>query len=179
MKITIATRLTILRILLVIPFMYTALNHGKGMAIAAFIFFISASITDFLDGRAARSMNEVTNLGKFFDQIADKILVDAALLVFLQIGYVASWFVITIIARDSFVSGLRMMGAVNGKVISASWWGKFKTTFQMLFIIFVLFYDINPIFGWTLNVILMWIALIMTVVSGIEYFVKNWEALKD
>ncbi len=179
MRITVATRLTILRILFVVPFMYTALNRGKDMALAAIIFFVAASITDFLDGRAARSMNEVTNLGKFFDQMADKILVDAALVVFLQMGYVASWFVMTIIARDSFVSGLRMMGAVNGKVISASWWGKFKTTFQMIFIILVLFYNITPVLGWTLNVVLMWIVLIMTVVSGVEYFVKNWEALKD
>ncbi|MGC8545039.1 CDP-diacylglycerol--glycerol-3-phosphate 3-phosphatidyltransferase [Athalassotoga sp.] len=179
MKITLATRLTLLRILFVIPFMYTALIHDKSMALAALIFFVVASITDFLDGRVARSMNEVTTLGKFFDQMADKILVDAALLVFLQMGYVASWFVITIIARDSAVSGLRMMGAANGKVIAASWWGKFKTTFQMLFIIFVLFYNVNSVFGWTLNIILMWIALIMTVVSGIEYFVKNWEVLKD
>ncbi|MCL4407603.1 MAG: CDP-diacylglycerol--glycerol-3-phosphate 3-phosphatidyltransferase [Thermotogae bacterium] len=179
MKITLATKLTLLRILFVIPFMYTALIHDKSMALAALIFFAAASITDFLDGRVARSMNEVTTLGKFFDQMADKILVDAALLVFLQMGYVASWFVITIIARDSAVSGLRMIGAVNGKVIAASWWGKFKTTFQMFFIIFVLFYNVNPFLSFLLNIILMWIALLMTVVSGIEYFVKNWEVLKD
>jgi CDP-diacylglycerol--glycerol-3-phosphate 3-phosphatidyltransferase len=159
--------------------MYTALNHGKEMAVAALIFFVAASVTDFLDGRAARSMNEVTTLGKFFDQMADKILVDAALLVFLQQGNVASWFVITIIARDSAVSGLRMIGAANGKVIAASWWGKFKTTFQMIFIILVLFYGITPVLGWTLNVIMMWIALIMTVVSGVEYFVKNKGVLED
>lgn len=179
MKITIATRLTLLRILFVIPFIYFALNKGIGMALAAFIIFIAASVTDFLDGRAARSMNEVTTLGKFFDQMADKILVDAALIVFLQLGYVPSWFVITIIARDSFVNGLRMVASSKSTVISANWWGKFKTTFQMLFIIFLLFYRINPIFGWTLNVVLMWIAFAMTVISGIEYFVKNGEALKD
>lgn len=179
MRITVATRLTLLRILFVIPFIYFALNKGTDMALAAFIIFIAASITDFLDGRAARSMNEVTTLGKFFDQMADKILVDAAFLVFLQLGYISSWFVMVIIARDSAVSGLRMMAASNGRVISASWWGKFKTTFQMLFIIFLLFYRINPIFGWNLNVVLMWVALVMTVISGIEYFVKNGEALKD
>lgn len=179
MKITIATRLTLLRILFVIPFMYFALVTRVDTSLAAFIIFIAASVTDFLDGRAARSMNEVTTLGKFFDQMADKILVDAALLVFLQLGYVASWFVIIIVARDSAVSGLRMMAASSGKVISASWWGKFKTTFQMLFIIFVLFYRITPVFGWTLNVVLMWVALVMTIVSGAEYFVRNLEALEN
>ncbi|HEU23946.1 MAG: CDP-diacylglycerol--glycerol-3-phosphate 3-phosphatidyltransferase [Mesoaciditoga sp.] len=179
MRITIATRLTLLRIFFVIPFMVFALITRTDTSLAAFIIFIAASVTDFLDGRAARSMNEVTTLGKFFDQMADKILVDAAFLVFLQLGYVQSWFVIVVIARDSAISGLRMIAASKGKIISASWWGKFKTTFQMVFIIFVLFYRITPVFGWTLNVVLMWIALVMTVISGIEYFVKNWEALKD
>ncbi len=179
MKITVATRLTLLRIFLIVPFMLTALIQSKEMAMAALIFFAVASITDFLDGKAARAMNEVTTLGKFFDQMADKILVDAAFLVFLQQGYVASWFVITVLARDSAVSGLRMIGAANGKVISASWWGKLKTTSQMLFIIFVLFYKINPVFGSDLNVILMWIAFAMTVISGIDYFIKNREVLED
>ena len=179
MRITLATKLTLLRVLLVIPFMYTALDDRGIMQTAALVIFVIASFTDFLDGKVARMMNEVTTLGKFVDQLADKILIDAALLVFLQLGEVGSWFVITVITRDIAVSGLRMMAAANMRVIAASWWGKMKTVSQMTFVIVLLLYNVNPFLGETLNVVLMWIAFAMTVVSGIDYFVKNREALEE
>ncbi len=179
MRITLATRLTFLRVILVVPFMYTALNSGRTMALAALILFAIASFTDFLDGKVARMMNEVTTLGKFVDQLADKVLIDAALLVFLQLGEVGSWFVITVISRDIAVSGLRMMAAANSRVIAASWWGKMKTVSQMVFVIVFLLYSVNPFLGSTLNSVLMWIAFAMTVVSGVDYFIKNREALRE
>ncbi len=179
MKVTLATRVTFVRVLLVVPFMYAALGKGKAMAAAALLLFVAASLTDYLDGKLARSMNEVTTLGKFVDQLADKVLIDAALLVFLQRGEVGSWFVITIITRDIAVSGLRMLAASNSKVIAANWWGKLKTVSQMTFVIFMLFYNFNPFFGEGLNVFLMWTTLILTVWSGIYYFVQNSEVLEE
>lgn len=179
MRITLATKLTLLRVLLVIPFMYAALDNRGIMPAAALVIFVAASFTDFLDGKIARMMNEVTTLGKFVDQLADKVLVDAALLVFLQLGEIGSWFVITVITRDIAVSGLRMMAAANSRVIAASWWGKMKTVSQMTFVIVLLLYNVNPFLGSTLNVVLMWIAFAMTVASGIDYFAKNAEALKE
>ncbi len=179
MKITLATKLTFFRVFLVIPFMYAALLNGRSMASVALFLFVVASFTDYLDGKVARTMHEVTTLGKFVDQLADKVLIDAALLIFLQHGEVGSWFVISIIARDIAVSGLRMVAASNAKIISASWWGKLKTTSQMIFVIAILFYRVTPILGWTLNVVLMWITLVMTLWSGIDYFFKNSEVFEE
>ena len=178
MKVTLATKITFVRILLVVPFMYAALGNGKAMAWAALLLFVVASFTDYLDGKLARSMNEVTTLGKFVDQLADKVLVDAALLVFLQRGEIASWFVITIITRDIAVSGLRMIAASNSKVIAANWWGKLKTVSQMTFIIIVLVYNLTPFFGEWVNVLFMWLTFALTVWSGIYYFIQNSEVLE-
>lgn len=179
MKITLATRITFIRILLVIPFMYAALKNDSNMAGVALFIFLVASFTDYLDGKLARSMSEVTTLGKFVDQLADKVLIDAALLVFLQKGEVGSWFVITIITRDIAVSGLRMIAASKARVIAASWLGKIKTVSQMAFVIVMLFYNVTPFLGQTLNSTLMWIAFAMTIWSGIDYFIKNSEALEE
>ncbi len=179
MRITLATRVTFIRVFFVIPFMYASLKNGGNMAGVALFIFLVASFTDYLDGKLARSMNEVTTLGKFVDQLADKVLIDAALLVFLQKGEIGSWFVITIIARDVAVSGLRMIAASRSRVIAASWLGKTKTVSQMVFVIVMLFYRVTPFLGQTLNVILMWIAFAMTIWSGIDYFVKNSEALEE
>ena len=178
MRVTLATRVTFVRVLLVIPFMYAALGKGKAMAGAALLIFAVASFTDYLDGKLARSMNEVTTLGKFVDQLADKVLVDAAFLVFLQNGEVSSWFVLTVIARDIAVSGLRMLAAANSKVIAANWWGKLKTVSQMTFIIAMLLYNVIPFYSEWLNVLLMWLAFALTVWSGIYYFIQNAEVLE-
>ncbi len=179
MRVTLATRVTFIRVLLVIPFMYAALKSGSNMAGVALFIFLVASFTDYLDGKLARGMNEVTTLGKFVDQLADKVLIDAALLIFLQKGDVGSWFVITVITRDIAVSGLRMVAASKSRVIAASWWGKVKTVSQMAFVIATLLYNITPFLGQTLNSALMWIAFAMTIWSGIDYFIKNSEALEE
>ena len=146
--------------------------------IAAAAIFILASITDFLDGKIARKYNLVTNFGKFMDPLADKLLVCSALIALVDFDKVAAWIVIIIIAREFIISGFRLIASDNGVVIAASYWGKFKTTFQMLMVI-VLILNIQMPFFQILGVILTYVALILTVVSLIDYIVKNKDVLKE
>ena len=134
--------------------------------------FIVASLTDMLDGKIARKYNLVTNFGKFMDPLADKLLVCSAMICLIQTGQLAAWIVVIII------SGFRLIASDNGVVIAASYWGKFKTTFQMLMVI-VLILNIDLPFFQILGVILTYVALILTVVSLIDYIVKNKDVLKD
>ena len=130
-------KLTILRMIMIPVFLVVLYIPGLGMAgnIAAAAIFILASITDFLDGKIARKYNLVTNFGKFMDPLADKLLVCSALIALVDFDKVAAWIVIIIIAREFIISGFRLIAADNGVVIAASYWGKFKTTFQMIMII--------------------------------------------
>ena len=107
-------------------------DNGKYIAVAIFII---ASLTDMLDGKIARKYNLVTNFGKFMDPLADKLLVCSAMICLVATGQLASWIVIIIISREFIISGFRLIAADNGIVIAASYWGKFKTVFQMLMII--------------------------------------------
>lgn len=151
-------------------------NHEK--AIVATVIFVVISLTDFLDGYLARSRNEITTFGKFMDPLADKMLVIAALLVLVELDILPSWPVIIIIAREFIVSGIRMLAANQGVVIAASWYGKFKTTFQIIAIILFLLKEgvssteatgvlADPLYliAWTVMVI----ALVLTIVSMIDY----------
>lgn len=139
--------------------------------------FIIASLTDLLDGKIARKYNLVTNFGKFMDPLADKLLVCAALIC-LTPGKIPAWITIIIISRELFISGFRTLAADQGIVLAAGWWGKFKTTFQMVMII-VLILDIqNNVFniiGW----VLIWISLALTIISMIDYLYKNIDVLKN
>lgn len=173
MKMNLPNRLTILRVLL-IPFFVAFMlipdvPYGNYIAVAI---FIVASLTDLADGKIARKYNLVTNFGKFMDPLADKLLVCAALICLVETGQLAAWMVIVIISREFIISGFRLVAADNGVVIAASYWGKFKTTFQMLMII-VLVLDLpwEP-FDW-LGVILTWAALLLTVISLCDYLIKN------
>ena len=150
-------------------------DNGKYIAVAIFII---ASLTDMLDGKIARKYNLVTNFGKFMDPLADKLLVCSAMICLVAIGQLASWIVIIIISREFIISGFRLIAADNGIVIAASYWGKFKTVFQMLMII-VLILDIQNAGFQVLGVILTYVALILTVVSLIDYIVKNKQVLKE
>ena len=130
-------KLTILRTILIpffLIFIYTDF-WGKGNAYIAVAIFIIASLTDLLDGKIARKYNLVTNFGKFMDPLADKLLVCSALIALVDLGKLAGWIVIVIIAREFIISGFRLVASDNGVVIAASYWGKFKTTFQMIMII--------------------------------------------
>ena len=151
----------------------TGINNYIAVAI-----FIMASLTDLLDGKIARKYNLVTNFGKFMDPLADKLLVCSAMICLIQTGQLAAWIVVIIIAREFIISGFRLIASDNGVVIAASYWGKFKTTFQMLMVI-VLILNIQMPFFQILGVILTYVALILTVVSLIDYIVKNKDVLKE
>ena len=189
-----ANKLTLLRIVLVPIFLIfiAAKCIPYGSFIATFI-FILASITDKLDGYIARSRNQITNFGKFMDPLADKLLVTAALISLVELHVVPAWAAVIIIAREFAVSGLRSIAAAQGKVIAASWWGKIKTVIQIIALILMLlqvnirdsgyltkfvansgfwrqFFSIVP------QVMLM-AAVIITIISGYEYFKNNKSAL--
>ncbi|MDD6637576.1 MAG: CDP-diacylglycerol--glycerol-3-phosphate 3-phosphatidyltransferase [Lachnospiraceae bacterium] len=173
-------RLTLFRVILIPFFVFFLLapyftGYGNYIAVAV---FIVASITDFLDGHIARKRNLVTNFGKFMDPLADKLLVCSALICLIELDRLPAWIVIIIIAREFIISGFRLIASDNGVVIAASYWGKFKTTFQMLMVI-VLILDIpHPVFYW-LGVILTYVSLALTVISLIDYIVKNKNVLQD
>ena len=173
-------KLTILRVIM-IPFFVFFLLSGVGGSASkwiALVIFAAASITDTLDGYIARRDNLITDFGKFMDPLADKLLVCSAMICLVATGQLASWIVIIIISREFIISGFRLIAADNGIVIAASYWGKFKTVFQMLMII-VLILDIQNAGFQVLGVILTYVALILTVVSLIDYIVKNKQVLKE
>jgi CDP-diacylglycerol--glycerol-3-phosphate 3-phosphatidyltransferase len=173
-------KLTMFRVILIPFFVFFLLApyfEGYGNYIAVAIFIV-ASLTDLLDGKIARKYNLVTNFGKFMDPLADKLLVCSALICLVELGSLPAWIVIIIIAREFIISGFRLIASDNGVVIAASYWGKFKTTFQMLMVI-VLILNIDLAFFRILGVILIWIATILTVVSLIDYIAKNKDVLKD
>ena len=173
-------KLTIMRVILIPFFVFFLLSpyfpaYGNYIAVAI---FIVASLTDMLDGKIARKYNLVTNFGKFMDPLADKLLVCSAMICLIELDRLAAWIVIVIIAREFIISGYRLVASDNGVVIAASYWGKFKTTFQMLMVI-VLILDIQMPFFQILGTVLTYVALILTVVSLIDYIVKNKDVLKD
>lgn len=142
----------------------------------AFGIFVIASLTDLLDGKIARKYNLVTTFGKFMDPLADKLLVCAAMICLVETGRIPSWIVIVIISREFIISGFRLVASDKGVVIAASYWGKFKTTFQMVMIVLMIA-DIPQLA--LLTNIIMWAALILTVVSLLDYLVKNKDVMKD
>ncbi|MCR5271896.1 MAG: CDP-diacylglycerol--glycerol-3-phosphate 3-phosphatidyltransferase [Lachnospiraceae bacterium] len=173
-------KLTLFRVLLIPFFVYFLLYDnwsGYGNYIALAIFII-ASLTDMLDGKIARKYNLVTNFGKFMDPLADKLLVSSALICLVSNGQLATWIVIIIISREFFISGFREVAADNGIVIAASYWGKFKTTFQMLMIIVLILNVDNVYFGY-LGTALTYIALALTIISMVDYVVKNKSVLTE
>ena len=160
-----ANKLTVLRVILIPVFLVLLY---LGLTYIALAVFIIASVTDFVDGKIARSRNLVTDFGKFMDPLADKMLVFAALIWFTATGIFPAWALVIVAAREFAVSGLRMLAASSGKVIAAAWSGKIKTAATMVCII-VMFL---PVWGWV-----YWgctaLIVITTVYSGVEYFAKN------
>lgn len=171
-------KLTLFRVVLIpffVVFMLCDITVAYDKWIALGIFAV-ASLTDLLDGRIARKYNLVTNFGKFMDPLADKLLVCSALICLVDLRRIPSWIVIVIIAREFIISGFRLIASDNGVVIAASYWGKFKTTFQMAMICLMIA-DIAQIRLVTDAV--MWAALALTVVSLIDYLVKNRGVLRE
>ena len=172
-------KLTILRVIM-IPFFVAALLYDGGanqnMRYVAAALFIIASLTDMLDGKIARKYNLVTNFGKFMDPLADKLLVCSALICMIELCELPAWMVIIIISREFIISGFRLVASDNGVVIAASYWGKFKTTFQMIGVVLLIF-NIPALS--TLTTIIVWIALALTVISLVDYIVKNAGVLTE
>lgn len=142
----------------------------------ALVIFIVASLTDLLDGKIARKYNLVTNFGKFMDPLADKLLVCSALICLVEMERIAAWMVIVIIAREFIISGFRLVASDNGVVIAASYWGKFKTTFQMVMICLMIanLEELSLV-----TMIVTWAAVILTVVSLADYLIKNRGVMQE
>lgn len=175
-----ANKLTLVRIFLVPIFLIfitvNSIPYGKLIATAVFII---AAITDKLDGYIARSRNQITRFGKFMDPLADKLLVTAALVALVEFHIIPTWVAMIIIAREFAVTGLRSIAAAEGIVIAASWWGKIKTFIQIVAIIFALV-NLNykePYFT-TATSVVMFIAVVVTIISGLDYFIKNKDAVR-
>ena len=172
-------KLTVLRVIL-IPFFVVSMMIENGANqtfryVAAAIFII-ASLTDLLDGKIARKYNLVTNFGKFMDPLADKLLVCSALICLIQLGQLPAWMVIIIVSREFIISGFRLVAAEQGIVIAASYWGKFKTTFQMIAVVLMIL-NFEALSAVTL--ICTWAALILTIISLVDYIAKNHKVLTE
>lgn len=177
MSMNLPNKLTIFRVIL-IPVFIIALMSGiipePVNRYVGVVIFCVASFTDYLDGHIARKYNLVTNFGKFMDPLADKLLVSSALIRMIELGFLPAWIVIIIISREFIITGFRLIAAEGGLVIAASWWGKIKTVTQMLMIILVLL-GVGGIIG---NILII-LATVFTVISGVDYIVKNIGVLKN
>lgn len=188
----IPNKITISRIFLIpffilaltIPFNWGVWQIGESELpiahfVAALIFIIAAG-TDWLDGYYARKYNLITNLGKFLDPLADKLLVAAALILLVELGLAPAWIVIIIISREFGVTGLRLVAAGGGIVLAASNMGKLKTVTQILAIILLLLHNYPfSYIGFPFATIVLYVAMIITAVSGYDYFAKNWHVMRE
>ena len=171
-------KLTVLRVILVPVFvLFLLANITPYDTWIALVIFIVASLTDLLDGKIARKYNLVTNFGKFMDPLADKLLVCSAMICFIAMNKMPTWMVLIVIAREFIISGFRLVASDNGVVIAASYWGKFKTAFSMVMIIFVIMDIANPVF-YVITQILIWVSLVLTVISLVDYVLKNKDIFK-
>ena len=194
MKMNLPNRLTMLRVLMIPVFVVFMLlsTHGGTAApmraemsgtfrmfryLACAVFCV-ASLTDFLDGKIARSRHLVTDFGKFMDPLADKLLVCSALILLTGEGSLSAVVVLIIIAREFIISGFRLIAADHGIVIAASWWGKIKTAVQMIMSLLLIFHFEHPVFR-IIDTVFIYLALVLTVVSLIDYIYKNREVMKD
>ncbi|MDD5436133.1 MAG: CDP-diacylglycerol--glycerol-3-phosphate 3-phosphatidyltransferase [Candidatus Omnitrophica bacterium] len=187
-------KLTLSRIALTIVFMVLLYTNGMAAKILALAAFVVASLTDALDGYLAKKYHQTTDFGKLMDPIADKILVLAALLAFVERGVIPAWMVVIIIFREVTVTGLRLLALTKGRVLQADGGGKHKTVWQLLTIIIILFFFIfkaggNTVFNfWNAGAealykdaifVIMFIAVVLTLSSGIKYLVKNREVYSN
>ena len=167
-------KLTLLRIVLILPFLLVLYLDVPFASYIALVIFIAASLTDMLDGQIARKRNLITDFGKFADPLADKMLVTAAMLWFVDIGQMPGWALLIVIVREFAVSGLRMVASDKGRVIAAGWSGKVKTASTMVCIV-LMFLPIPAV----LNTVCVGVIVVTTIYSGVEYFMKNKDCLSD
>ena len=174
MKMNTANKLTILRVIMIPAFLLVLYLNIPYANYWALVIFALASITDTLDGYIARHYNQVTDFGKFMDPLADKCLVIAAMLWFVEVGLMPAWALLVVIVREFGVSGLRMVAADKGRVIAAGWSGKVKTACTMVCILLMQL-PIPDI----VNTICVAIIVLTTIYSGVEYFAKNIDVLSE
>lgn len=174
-----ANKITLFRVFLVPVFMISFYIESPGTTYISALIFVFASLTDTLDGYIARSRNLVTNFGKFVDPLADKVLTSAALILLVGAGKIPSWIVILIITREFTISGFRILAASEGVTIAASPWGKLKTITQLIAIILLLI-DNFPfsIMSFPMDIIMVYVALALTIISGVDYIARNLDTLK-
>ena len=165
-------KLTLLRVLMIPVFLGVLYWGFPGSGYVALAIFVLASLTDLLDGHIARSLNLVTDFGKFMDPLADKVLVVTAMLWFVECGRMPAWAVAIVIFREFAVSGMRLIAVEGGRVIAAGWSGKVKTASTMVCLILMFL----PIPNW-MNTACVWVIVLTTVYSGVEYFVKNRDVM--
>lgn len=200
---TTANKITLVRICMIPFFIWFALQNDSTSLIVALVLFCLASFTDFLDGYVARKYNQVTDFGKFVDPLADKLLVTAALLIFIEKGIFPAWMVFIILAREFIITSLRNVAAAKGRVLAATWTGKVKTCIQIAGIIIDFLFLIvtgtsdtvvassvgviggadGPTAvmtsGLPLTTIVAWVVTLVTLYAGIDYLYKNWDLIKD
>ena len=176
-----ANKITLVRVVLIPVYMVTMYLSGGHSGLWLWIslgVFMVASITDFIDGHIARKKNLVSDLGKFLDPLADKLLVIAAMTVFTEWGSFPAWALMVVLTREFAVTGLRMIAVQKGIVIAAGWSGKVKTASTMVGLCAMMAVYGIPQFDWVQTAV-MWVIVITTVYSGGEYFLHNWRCLKD
>ncbi|MBI3583075.1 MAG: CDP-diacylglycerol--glycerol-3-phosphate 3-phosphatidyltransferase [Nitrospinae bacterium] len=174
-RLNLPNKITIIRIFLIPLFLVFLISSAKISPLFAASIFGVAAFTDWLDGYLARTTKQVTTLGKLLDPIADKILVTAALIPLVELDRISAWIAVVIIGREFAVSGLRTVAMSQGIVIAASWWGKYKMVFEIIAIMFlILNYKILFVNFLLLGTIAIWVAMVMSLVSGIDYFIKFW-----
>lgn len=167
-----ANKLTVLRIMLIPVFIVLLL---KGFCYWSGIIFIVASLTDMLDGYIARKHDLISNFGKIMDPLADKLLVTSAMICLVQLGDIKAWMVIVILAREFLITGLRSVAAGEGIIIAAGLWGKIKTMIQMVALALIILRDwpFSYFTDFPVGLALLWLAVIVTVYSGLDYIYKN------
>ena len=174
-----ANKLTTIRIALIPVFLIVLYWGFPGCRYAALAIFIVASLTDFADGYVARHYHLITNLGKFMDPLADKMLVMAAMCYFVEIGQMPGWALAVVLLREFAVSGMRLVAVEQGRVIAAAWSGKIKTASTMVGLCIMMVTDAPWMpFGAAMNVLCQVVIVGTTVFSGVEYFVKNIDVFR-
>lgn len=181
-KMNTANKITMIRVFLVPVFMILFMIDNTVCHYLALGVFILASVTDAIDGYIARKYNQITTFGKFVDPLADKVLTTAAFLILMHYDRMSVWAVMIVLTREFAVAGIRLSAAGEGTVIAASMWGKIKTVSQMAAIIIAMLLLNTDTFLGAPSVILsdivIWISVVFTVISGIDYIAKNWHLMK-
>ena len=166
-------KLTVARVCMVPLFMVALMLNTEVSRVVATVIFALASFTDMLDGKIARKYNLITNFGKLMDPLADKILTAAAMVCLVELGDLAAWIVVIILFREYAITGLRSVAASENIVVAANIWGKGKTVCQMIALMLLMLKpQIVALCGVNLGLILMYVALLLTVYSGVDYVVK-------